>query len=173
MKIEQVKIGEVRFDNDNARKHSKKNLDAIKGSLRKFGQRKPIVVHNGVVIAGNGTLEAAIALGWTEIDIVRTPDDWDSDTAKAFALADNRSAELAEWDNEILLDQLMELADAGFSLEELGFNTPKEEDHLADADEVELDEKYEVIVECANEFEQQELLLKFSEQGLKVRALVL
>lgn len=174
MKIEHVDIASIRFDGDNARTHSKQNIDAIKGSLTLFGQRKPIVVHKGVVIAGNGTLEAARGLGWTEIDIVRTPDDWDADKAKAFALADNRSAELAKWDDEILLEQLLELADNGFKLEDIGFTTPKDNfDEDVDVDAIDIEERYEVIIECANEVEQQELLLKLSDEGLKVRAIVL
>lgn len=172
MKIEIVNISDIRFDNENARKHSKKNLAAIANSLKLFGQRKPIVIHNGVVIAGNGTLEAAQTLGWEQIEVVHTPEEWDADKAKAFALADNRSAELAEWDNEVLLEQLLELADAGWTLEDIGFTTPAEDKPL-DADEVELDEKYEVVIQCADEFHQQELLLRLSEEGLKVRAIVL
>ena len=54
--METVAIESLELDPNNARKHSKRNLDAIAASLEKFGQRKPIVIHNGVVIAGNGTL---------------------------------------------------------------------------------------------------------------------
>ena len=121
MELETVAIGDLSLDSQNARKHSNRNLDAIKASLSKFGQRKPIVVHNGVVIAGNGTLEAAKSLGWTEISITRCPDDWDTDTAKAYALADNRSAELAEWDESTLISQLADLDLSGWDIGELGF----------------------------------------------------
>ena len=121
MELETVAIGDLSLDSQNARKHSNRNLDAIKASLSKFGQRKPIVVHNGVVIAGNGTLEAAKLLGWTEISITRCPDDWDTDTAKAYALADNRSAELAEWENGTLSAQLSDLDANGWDVGELGF----------------------------------------------------
>ena len=173
MNLETAKIADLEFDSANARKHSKKNLDAIIASLSTFGQRKPIVVHQGVVIAGNGTLQAAIALGWDTIDIVRTPDDWDANMAKAFALADNRSAELAEWDDDVLLEQLLELANEGFTLEDLGFTTPTEkEDKPLDTDEIDLDERYEVVIECDNEAVQQELLLRLSKEGLNVRAIV-
>ena len=73
MKVESVAIDTLTLDPANARKHDEKNLSAIKGSLARFGQQKPIVVdHNGVVIAGNGTLEAAMALGWGSINVVRT-----------------------------------------------------------------------------------------------------
>ena len=122
MKLETVAIESLTLDPNNARKHSKKNLDAIAASLDKFGQRKPIVVHNGVVIAGNGTLEAAKTLGWKEIGVSVCPADWDADTAKAYALADNRSSELAEWDDKILSTQLLDLDTAGWDITKLGFN---------------------------------------------------
>lgn len=108
-------------DPENARKHSAKNLDAIAGSLRLFGQRRPLVVHGQVVIAGNGTLEAAKSLGWTHVAITRTPADWSVEQARAYALADNRTAELADWDDRILADQLVELDAVGWDVASLGF----------------------------------------------------
>ena len=57
----------LREDPANARTHDERNLDAIVRSLSSFGQRKPIVVREGVVVAGNGTLRAARSLGWTYI----------------------------------------------------------------------------------------------------------
>jgi hypothetical protein len=74
-------------------------------------------------MAGNGTLEAAKSLGWSEIAVTRCPDDWDSDTAKAYALADNRSSELAEWDEKSLVGQLLELDQNGWDVKDLGFTT--------------------------------------------------
>lgn len=122
MKLETLRLAELVSDPNNARKHDEKNLDAIKGSLTQFGQRKPIVIGAGnVVIAGNGTLAAAKALGWDEIEVVRVPDDWSADQAKAFALADNRTAELASWDEQVLAAQVLELAEAGFEVAEFGF----------------------------------------------------
>jgi len=128
MKVETVTIESLSLDPQNARRHSKSNLDAITNSLNKFGQRKPIVVHKGVVIAGNGTLEAAKVLGWQEIAISRCPDDWDEDTAKAYALADNRSSELGTWDDGVLLAQLEELDARGWDTTELGFTSKEFED---------------------------------------------
>lgn len=60
MKTELISIVDLQLDPHNSRKHPDKNLAAIKGSLSKFGQQKPIVIDkNNVVIAGNGTLQAA------------------------------------------------------------------------------------------------------------------
>ena len=101
MKTETVPIDDLTPDPANARKHNERNLSAVIDSLRAFGQQKPIVVdRRGVVVAGNGTIEAAKRLGWKEISIVRT--ELDATQATAFGIADNRTAELAEWDDEIL-----------------------------------------------------------------------
>src|SRR5262245_38550804 len=85
--VERVRIADLRPDPANVRRHGERNLDSIKASLSRFGQQKPIVVDGtGTVVAGNGTLEAALALGWTRIDIVRT--DLIGEEAAAFAIAD-------------------------------------------------------------------------------------
>jgi hypothetical protein len=124
MKIETVEITSLTLDPENARTHSQKNIDAIAGSLTTFGQRRPLVVWGDIVIAGNGTMEAAKSIGWEKIDITRVPTDWTHDQARAYALADNRTAELAEWDSESLLDILAGLNDelvtaTGFTSEEI------------------------------------------------------
>ena len=110
LKVERRKIAELKNDPANARKHSPRNLKAIRDSLDVFGQQKPIVVDSrGVVIAGNGTLEAARELGWDEINVTVT--DLDPAHAQAFGIADNRTAELAEWDTDVL-GQLLEGMDS-------------------------------------------------------------
>ena len=142
MKVETVKIDSLTFDPANVRKHDEKNLAAIKASLNRFGQQKPIVVDaNGVVRAGNGTLAAAKALGWKEIRIVRSS--LAGSEATAYAIADNRTAELAEWDDDALAQTLAalqiedeELAVAtGFDMKEieaLTAPTEVEEDEVPD-----------------------------------------
>lgn len=103
-------VAELSADPANARKHNERNLDAIKASLTRFGQQKPIVVDSsGVVRAGNGTLAAAKALGWAEIDVVVS--NLKGAEATAYAIADNRTAELAEWDDDVLAATLQSLAD--------------------------------------------------------------
>lgn len=99
--VERVAISELRSDPRNARVHSERNIAAICASLERFGQQKPIVVtEDGVVVAGNGTLEAASRLGWTHIDVVRTR--LSGAELAAYGLADNHTGELATYDDEIL-----------------------------------------------------------------------
>jgi DNA modification methylase len=122
MNIENLAIVDLIPDPQNARQHDEKNLKAIEGSLKEFGQRKPIVITEaGVIVAGNGTVEAAKRLAWTHIEAVKVPNDWSPDKIKAFAIADNRTAELANWNQEVLTAQLLELEGEGWELAEFGF----------------------------------------------------
>lgn len=173
LKVEVVDVGVLTPDPTNARKHSAKNLDAIAGSLRQFGQRRPLVVWGTTVIAGNGTLEAAKSLGWERIAITRVPRDWSHEQAKAYALADNRTAELAEWDAAVLADQLVELDSVGWDLSEFGFEPLTPPTDPDPGPNGEIGERYEVVIECADEFQQQDLLLRLDGEGYKVRAIVL
>jgi len=87
------------------------DVAAVAKSLTAFGQRKPIVARrDGTVIAGNHTLQAARQLGWSKIAVVWVDDD--DTTAKAFALADNRTAELGSYDDQLLADLIAEVRDA-------------------------------------------------------------
>lgn len=126
MQIVKSKIAELIPDPENARAHDEKSVQAIAASLAKFGQRKPIVVRNNVVIAGNGTLAAATYLGWDEIETV-SADDLDDTDATAFAIADNRTSELSTWDSDALSDMMSKIASAPeLKLEVTGFASEEE-----------------------------------------------
>lgn len=142
MKLETIKIANLTPDPQNARTHDDTNLKAIEGSLKEFGQRKPIVVtQDNVIAAGNGTVEAAKRLGWIDIQAVRVPADWDADRIKAFALADNRTAELAAWNPQVMASQLVDLQEAGFDIEEFGFELSEPPVDLESIEEDEVPEE--------------------------------
>lgn len=178
MKIEKKNISELIIDPFNARSHSEENLRAIKFSLRKFGQQKPIVIdRSGVVIAGNGTLEAAISLGWKQIDCVSSK--LTGSKRKAFAISDNRTSELAEWDKDVLGKQLQELREENWQLDELGFNTKDFFSKYEESDEFENDceneevsgreEKFLLEIEFLNRAEAKVYYEKLLRKGLIVR----
>lgn len=115
-----VPISSLQFDPKNARKHDRRNLDAIKTSLEKFGFRQPIIVQKqGMIVrAGNGRMMASQELGWTHIPALIV--DEAEAAAVAYAIADNRTAELAEWDFDVLSDYLQMLPEE--YLENVGFD---------------------------------------------------
>jgi ParB-like chromosome segregation protein Spo0J len=174
MKLKTLQIKDLTPDPNNARQHDEKNLKAIQGSLKEFGQRKPIVITEaGVIVAGNGTVEGAKRLGWTQIEAVEVPSDWTADQIKAFAIADNRTAELASWDKDILATQLLDLEEAGFEIADFGFLKEQDsKENELDTDSIKYEDKFEVVIECKDEFEQQDFLERFINEGLKVRAII-
>lgn len=108
-------------------------VEKVAASLKAFGQRKPIVVRRATseVIAGNHTLAAAKSLGWDEIAVTWTDDD--EVTAKAYALADNRTAELGGYDDVDLAQMMSEVYEADADLfEATAWTTAELEELLAD-----------------------------------------
>ncbi len=92
-------------DPRNARLHPQRNLDDIRRSLFAFHQQTPIVaLKDGTVIKGNGTLRVALASGWEKIACITF--DGTAEDALAYGIADNRTGESSEWDDEKLADLL-------------------------------------------------------------------
>lgn len=169
MKVDHIDTDKLTVDPANARTHGPRNLDAIKASLAKFGQQKPIIVgSDNVVIAGNGTLMAAKSLGIKKLACVRTK--LKGSEAIAYAIADNRTAELADWDEGALagiLDSLKGeglLADVGFTQDDLDKMLGGGD--AGGTDPVIGDMEYRVVVDCNDEDHQVELLGKLRKQGL-------
>ena len=104
MTVRSIPLADLTVDPANARLHSDRNVETIADSLGAFGQYKPIVVQASTmrIIAGNGTYAAAEALAWSNIDCHVI--DVDDATATAIGIADNRTAELASWDDAVLAD---------------------------------------------------------------------
>jgi len=108
--IESWPIGRPQPYPDNPRKISDVAIGKVAASIREFGFRQPIVVDgDGVVIAGHTRLAAASSLGLAEVP-VHIARDLTPVQARAYRLADNRSGQEAEWDTELLRDELAALA---------------------------------------------------------------
>lgn len=118
----------------NARTHSDKQISQIAASIRQFGFVNPILVGDAnTIIAGHGRLAAARQLGLAEVPTVALSHLSDAER-KALVIADNRLAELAGWDEELLRLEIRGLAelDLDFELEITGFETAELDALLAD-----------------------------------------
>ncbi|MGB5105573.1 MAG: ParB/Srx family N-terminal domain-containing protein [Candidatus Zixiibacteriota bacterium] len=182
MKLERVRLERLKLHPANPRLHNEKNLAAIKDSLTRYGQQKPVVIDTkNVVIAGNGTVTAARELGWTTVDVVRT--ELKGTQAKAFAIADNRTGELSTWDDGLLLQQIESISRSlDITALDLGFS---DDDLKALSDQIEASgisdlaapvpgenayrEQYGVIVMCDGEQEQSAVYAKLTKQGYQCK----
>jgi ParB-like chromosome segregation protein Spo0J len=161
----EISVSQLSADPANARKHDDRNIEATMRSLRKFGQQRPIVVDkSNVVRAGSGTLEAARRLGWSKI--ICCVSDLIGVEMTAYAIADNRTSELAEWDRSQLAESLRELQQEGGQLAEAaGFTNeeieamqpdfgPGTEDDQGQLDQ--LEPKMVTCPKCKTEFDARE-----------------
>lgn len=116
-------IGSVYPNPRNAKKHSDKQISQVAASIERFGNLKPIVIdRDGKIIAGHCRWLAAKKLGAKTIPCIVA--DFESDQDKrAFALADNRLAELSVWDEDIQKAELEELFDSDYDISITGFTT--------------------------------------------------
>jgi hypothetical protein len=130
------------------------------------------VTKDNVIIAGNGTVTAAKELGWETIDITRSQ--LTGKDATAFGLVDNRSSELAAWDDDNLKEILGELDKSGWDIEGLGWDS-QDIDSLNNVFDPDIDDKndkeqkYRVTVEFDNPEEMEELFIELKDRGLKVK----
>ena len=122
MKIELVATDKVIPYARNPR-HNAQAVTKVAASIREFGFRQPIVVDSDmIIIAGHTRLLAAQQLGLAKVP-VHIAEGLTPAQVKAYRLADNRVAQEAEWDDELLAIELGELKDAGFELDLTGFDT--------------------------------------------------
>lgn len=105
MNIKEIPVGEIKEYEKNARKNDKA-VDLVAQSIEKYGFKVPIVVDkDSVIIAGHARLKAAKRLGLETVPCV-VADDLTEEQVRAFRLADNKTAELAEWDFSKLEEEL-------------------------------------------------------------------
>ena len=107
----------------------------VAASMRDFGCKVPLVIDkDGVIVAGHTRYKAARSLGWTHVPCI-VADDLSDEQVKAFRLADNKVAEVAEWDDEMLSVELDDII--GIDMEAYGFDMDDEEGLPAELDDVE------------------------------------
>jgi DNA modification methylase len=117
-KLEQCAVGQLKPYANNARTHSPRQIKQIARSIERFGFVNPVLADaNGQIIAGHGRVEAAKQLGLTSVPIEHLS----QAEIRAYTLADNRLAEKAGWDQEMLAIELQGLIDLDFEVELTGF----------------------------------------------------
>ncbi|MDE2515727.1 MAG: ParB N-terminal domain-containing protein [Rhodospirillales bacterium] len=106
----------------NPRTHSRKQIRQIADSIQRFGFTSPILIDDeDRVLAGHGRVAAAKLLDLASVPVIRLSG-LSKEEQRAYALADNKLALNAGWDQELLAVELQELIDVGFEVELTGFS---------------------------------------------------
>ena len=124
LKIEYLPIKELKPYEKNARKHADADVSTIMKSIQEFGFKDPIGIWSdkNVIVEGHGRLLAAKRLGMKKVPVIRL-DDLTDEQRRAYALAHNKTAEMSEWDSDLLDEELdgildIDMSDFGFDLSE-------------------------------------------------------
>src|SRR5215203_5884336 len=106
----------------NARTHSPAQVDQIAASIREWGWTNPVLVtESGSIVAGHGRVLGARKLGLAEVPVMVAAG-WSEAQIRAYALADNKLALNAGWDDEMLALEIADLQEIGFDLGLMGFS---------------------------------------------------
>lgn len=167
MNIIDLKISNLKEYKNNPR-YNYDAVDAVKESIKEFGFKVPIVVDkNNVIVAGHTRVKAAKELGLDKVPCI-IADDLTDEQVKAFRLADNKVAELASWDFELLSEELLQIENIDMEL--FGFEDFQEEEFENIDDEDNGDTKpFEYKLKCGKieavltEDEYQMLFERFSD----------
>ena len=151
-KYSQIAITALTAYPNNARTHSPEQIDKIARSIEEFGFINPVLINkDNMIMAGHGRVMAAKKLGMKQVPCLRVEGLSDAQI-RAYILADNKLAEDAGWDFDLLNIELTELNDmdfditlTGFSLDDIKFDTdessgasdPEEEDEFSDIEKLE------------------------------------
>ena len=147
MEIQYRNVSDLQAYENNPRKNDKA-VEAVAESIRNFGFRVPLVIDkDDVIVCGHTRAKAAESIGMKVVPCV-IADDLSEEKIKAFRLADNKTAELAEWDISLLAQELDDLAT--FDMSEFGFDL----DAIAEQLIPELESEEETLERQKKEFEE-------------------
>ena len=149
LKIEYLPIKALKPYEKNTRKHQKKDVDNIAKSIEKFGMNDPIGIwKDNIIVEGHGRLLACKQLGMTEVPCVRL-DHLTDEQRREYAIAHNATAELSEWDLDILPDELADLDLGDFDFD-FGIEDEEEETEIVEDEAPEVDEDAEPIAKLGD-----------------------
>jgi len=186
--IQSLPLRDLVPDKRNARRHGSEQIKKIRASLARYGWTNPILIGSGrKIIAGHARYAAAVAMAEDKEPIANNADASMAPTVdlshltkteqRAYALADNRIAEDAAWDRELLQLEVRDLSLDGFDLGLTGFSDVQLEGLLGTTQQAESKLtsglKYQVIIECEGEVHQAQLLQEMRDRKLPARPLIL
>ena len=182
-----INIDEIKPYERNARIHSSKQIKQIMEAIKAFGFTNPLLIDDeNILIAGHGRLEAVKQLNiidfkdnpLKELPAIIITGLSEADK-KALIIADNKIAENASWDYDLLQAEFQELEAINYDLDLMGFDNLDEimgadidvEQETKEIKEVEINQKYELLIKCKNESELEQAYNENIEKGYECKVL--
>lgn len=147
LKIEYIKIKDLKPYEKNARKHGDIDVEQIAKSIEKYGFNDPVGIWgDNLIVEGHGRVLACKKLGITEVPCIRL-DHLTDEERREYALLHNKTAELSEWDFDILAEEIGELDFDGIDVD---WGLPEKSEEIIEDDVPEIDEEAEPITQVGD-----------------------
>ena len=157
-------------------------VEPVANSIKEFGFKVPIVAtSDGEIINGHTRFKASKMLGLEKVPVI-IADDLTDEQIKAFRLADNKTGEIADWNESLLIKELEELDDLDFDMGQFGFELDLDDadedgdgsDDMGDIpDDIDVVEAFALNVIVKDEAEQAELYEELLGRGYEVKVVAL
>lgn len=171
MKIKEISLIDLTPYEKNPRKNEKA-INAVAASIREFGFKQPLVIdENKVIVAGHTRALAAKKLGISTVPCL-IASDLTEDQIKAYRIIDNKTAELAEWDSELLSEELETIE---LDLNQFELDLIRGAENVTEstgAGLYEENEQFALLINCEDEREQQTLFVELEERGIKCKIIL-
>ena len=165
MNVQEMPIGDIKPYERNPRKNAAA-VDYVANSIKEFGFKQPIVVDaDHVIVVGHTRWLAAKKLKLKTVPVL-VADDLTPEQAKAYRLADNKTNEFAEWDDDLLDLEMDDLSDIDMSL--FGFELD-EDDQETERKEAAYTESISVVIDCQDDEEAERIFNELTEEGYQCR----
>lgn len=165
MNVQEMPIGEIKPYERNPRKNAAA-VDYVANSIKEFGFKQPIVVDaDHVIVVGHTRWLAAKKLKMKTVPVL-VADDLTPEQAKAYRLADNKTNEFSDWDDDLLDLEMDDLSDIDMSL--FGFELDEDEP-AAERKEAAYTESISVVIDCQDDEEAERIFNELTEEGYQCR----
>ena len=170
LKVEYIAPEELTPYENNTRKHAPDDVEQIKESILQNGFNDPIGIwgEKNLIVEGHGRQIAALELHLEKVPVIRL-DHMTDDQRRDYAIRHNRTAELSEWDNETLMEEIARLEIEGHDFTGLKFQLDNMDLGVSEAKELPLNEKYQLIIDCESEEDMQSKYNQLQEVGIECR----
>ena len=165
MNVQEMPIVDIKPYERNPRKNAAA-VDYVANSIKEFGFKQPIVVDaDHVIVVGHTRWLAAKKLKMKTVPVL-VADDLTPEQAKAYRLADNKTNEFSEWDDDLLDLEMDDLSDIDMSL--FGFELDEDEP-ATERKEAAYTESISVVIDCQDDEEAERIFNELTEEGYQCR----
>lgn len=170
IKIEYLPIKDLKPYERNQRKHADYDISQIMVSIQKYGFLDPVGIWSdkNIIVEGHGRVLAAKKLKMKEVPVIRL-DHLTDEQRKEYAIIHNKTAELSEWDFDLLAEDIPTLDFSDFDIDWGLSDDIEDEKPAKEPNDIDYHESISVVIDCDNDEQAEDIFTKLTSEGYTCR----